>query len=573
MNEIPRNPFVGPRAFTESEAELYFGRDREAEDLLSLVISSRMVLFHAQSGAGKSSLLNTRLVPGLRNEGFEVLPIGRVGGEAPTDVEVGNIFIFNLLATLDGGASSLQALAQMPLSEYLQGRETGIPPSRQEASYDDEDVDEIARVLVIDQFEEILTSHLENWQARDEFFKQLKRAYVEDPLLWVVLVMREDFVAALDPYLRLLPDRLRSRFYMQRLRADNALKAVKYPAETMACPFAQGVAEALVRNLRQLHVRGRPEPIQGEFVEPVHLQVVCFQLWQNLLERGELPAEITHEDLDSLGDVDSALAQFYEAAVRLAIEKVGGSELKVHQWFQTKLITEAGTRGTVYRGEDQTSGLDNDIVDILARQFLIKPDKRAGGTWYELSHDRFIQPIQKAYHSWWQRQSALLQAAHEWDQTGRSKTYLYYGEQLEQALALSINQQTLEPIVDEFLLASQILDDELQEEVKVAAQLRRRAWLLTVTIGGVVCSYGVLLALFLVTEHESANIIKALAAFVFGVLLPGVVGGMLTAGILFANHLFSTQHRARMNGYLKILNGKLISEKQLFHYIRVMTMR
>ena len=58
------NPYVGPRTFTRQERDRFFGREREANDLFSLVVSERLVLFYAQSGAGKSSLINTRLIPG-----------------------------------------------------------------------------------------------------------------------------------------------------------------------------------------------------------------------------------------------------------------------------------------------------------------------------------------------------------------------------------------------------------------------------------------------------------------------------------------------------------------------------
>ena len=60
------NPYGGPRTFSQVEANRFFGREREASELLSLVISQRLVLFYAQSGAGKSSLLNARLIPMLR---------------------------------------------------------------------------------------------------------------------------------------------------------------------------------------------------------------------------------------------------------------------------------------------------------------------------------------------------------------------------------------------------------------------------------------------------------------------------------------------------------------------------
>ena len=69
----PREVYVGPRPFERSERNLFFGRDREISELLSLVTSSRIVLCYAPSGAGKTSLINAGLQPRLEKEGFEVL--------------------------------------------------------------------------------------------------------------------------------------------------------------------------------------------------------------------------------------------------------------------------------------------------------------------------------------------------------------------------------------------------------------------------------------------------------------------------------------------------------------------
>ena len=79
--EHKKNPFVGPRAFNSSEYDRlhFFGRDHEAEEILTLLLSHQLVLIYAQSGAGKTSIINAKLVPELEKEGFKVLPIARVG--------------------------------------------------------------------------------------------------------------------------------------------------------------------------------------------------------------------------------------------------------------------------------------------------------------------------------------------------------------------------------------------------------------------------------------------------------------------------------------------------------------
>ena len=43
------NPYIGPRAF--QTGEILYGRDREVEELLDLLIAERIVLLHSPSGA------------------------------------------------------------------------------------------------------------------------------------------------------------------------------------------------------------------------------------------------------------------------------------------------------------------------------------------------------------------------------------------------------------------------------------------------------------------------------------------------------------------------------------------
>ena len=89
-------PYVGPRPFELKDKDIFFGREQEARDLLSLVIAHNVVLVYAESGAGKTSLLNARLIPMLKENGFEVFPVARVKG-TPTEKikneDIQNIFV------------------------------------------------------------------------------------------------------------------------------------------------------------------------------------------------------------------------------------------------------------------------------------------------------------------------------------------------------------------------------------------------------------------------------------------------------------------------------------------------
>ena len=121
MSTTQKNPYIGPRTFQKHEGHLFFGREREARDLISLVASEKLVLFYAQSGAGKSSIVNTRLIPNLETKEYQVLPVGRVGGDVPTGIKADNVFVYNLIYGLVQQKADDEILAHLSLAQFLAG--------------------------------------------------------------------------------------------------------------------------------------------------------------------------------------------------------------------------------------------------------------------------------------------------------------------------------------------------------------------------------------------------------------------------------------------------------------------
>ncbi|HEY6287635.1 MAG TPA: hypothetical protein VIX20_18340, partial [Ktedonobacteraceae bacterium] len=385
-------PYVGPRPYERDEPAPFFGRDHEADELVSLIISSWEVLFYAQSGVVKTSILNAKVTPLLEEEGFEVFPLARVQGVIPKDIqleEIQNLYVFNTLMSWAKEEINPKRFVHMTLPEYLKERKNRTDSEGQPQP----------RALIFDQFEEIFTLYQDRWNDRNEFFKQVRDALKDDSrLLRVIFTIREDFIAQLDPYAPLLPEKLRTRFRIERLRRDAALAAVVGPLRETKRSFAKGVAEKLVEELLKTRVEtitsdnmGKTIEIIGEFVEPVQLQVVCQNLWQELPQE---VTEITEQHLLAFGDVDRQLSKFYESAVTEAATKAVIKEKELRQWCEKWLITSTGTRNIVHRGLQLTEGIPNAALDILEARHLINSEWRAGARWYELTHDRFIEPIQ-----------------------------------------------------------------------------------------------------------------------------------------------------------------------------------
>jgi hypothetical protein len=413
MSEERKNPYVGPRTFTTAEGNLFFGRELEARELLATVLASdRLVVFYAQSGAGKSSLINTRLIPGLEAQGFHVLPVGRVNGYATTtETEIENIFAYNLLLSVNAelGQEAVNIDTSTTLPRFLQlFNDEELTEAGTFAK--DEGYDLLPQALIIDQFEEIITTNVEAWQQIIPFFTQLYQAMRQDSSLYVILSLREDYVAALAPYADIFPGKMRTRFYMRRMEEAAARQAITRPAAAAGLPFSTAAADMLVNNLRRIHAEGVPghkTVIEGQYIEPVHLQIVCHDLWKNLPAGQQ---KITTANLKNLGDVDQALINFYESVLQrvvadsapqraeTAAEPV--TEAQLRRWFGQELITPAHTRGLVYRGTNDTHGLPNNTVDLLVKNWVIRAEIRGGGAWYELVHDRLIEPIERSNQAW-----------------------------------------------------------------------------------------------------------------------------------------------------------------------------
>ena len=317
------------------------------------------------------------------------------------------------------------------------------------------------RLLIIDQFEEFFTTHGDHPQARSDFFRQLQETLAATPRLTLLLSMREDYIANLDFYTAQMPDRLRTRFRMERLAASGALEAIVEPARLAGRRFEPGVAEALVDNLRQVQTRRLGEVAQdeaappelGDYVEPVHLQIVCQELW------GRLPADrdtIQSADVETYGDVDQALAQFYERAVAKAVAETGINPRLLRAWFGEKLITPAHTRGLLFQDGQTTDGLPNRVVNVLRNAFIVREEVRGADLFYELAHDRLVDPILAANQRFHQSYfNPLAGVADRWADAGRSVDLLLGRAELTSAQRFArANPSDLLPVEIDFLDAS-----------------------------------------------------------------------------------------------------------------------
>jgi tetratricopeptide (TPR) repeat protein len=385
-------PYLGLRSYDVGDRHLFHGRDQESETVRALWESHRLVVLFGQSGVGKTSLLRAGVLPRFAGEAAEVLPLGRVSqGTAFPTAGMPNLnpYTYSLLSTWSRATSPAQ-LTGMSITAFLRGVE----------DQRDRFGDQVPLYGAIDQFEELFSDLPHRIGYREDFIADLREAVAAVPRLRLLVSIREDALARLLPYEQDIVPSGAYRYSMASMRPEAALAAVTGPLAGTGRAFAAGVAERLVADLRAVtftNTLGERRTVASETVEPSHLQMVCSALWDALPEDVEL---ISSQYLLDHADIDRMLGNVCARAIAEVAAQHGLPTAELWRWVRAQFITELGTRSTVYEGISSTAGMANSIPRELARLHLLKADDRAGSRWYELLHDRLIEPIRAGTRSW-----------------------------------------------------------------------------------------------------------------------------------------------------------------------------
>ena len=227
--ETEVEPFFGLRAIDESRSHLFFGRQRETDDLIRRVFELPIVLVSGDSGSGKSSLVRAGLVPKFRGGALAALR-----GERPDDL------IWHVVVTRTRGRpwSELgdavdEAAKGLGLSVSDRGAladwaMSGDPEKARRALRCGLPAEQTRVLLVVDQFEELFTAAAEEDRARFVRFL-LDLANATDDRFKIVLTMRHDYVNLCNSFddlrRQLDADGRRARFVLGRM-TDEGLESI-----------------------------------------------------------------------------------------------------------------------------------------------------------------------------------------------------------------------------------------------------------------------------------------------------------------------------------------------------------
>ncbi|MBL4716631.1 MAG: hypothetical protein COC01_07695 [Bacteroidetes bacterium] len=353
------SPFKFLDSYTKEDKDIFFGRDKEIEELYSKVFESKLILVYGASGTGKSSLINC----GLANkfEDSDWLPVSVRRGE-------------NVLQSLKSSIESI-AITRVKPKTSIKKSITSLYLDHFKPIY-----------LIFDQFEELFI--FGDDEEKIGLINEISDIVNEEIQCKFIFIIREEYLANLTDYEIVIPSFFENRIRIERMTRTNAGECIAGPCKVHGITIEKGFEENLLKKL---------SPEKSE-IELTYLQVFLDKLYRKSLERNSgngQSTEFTNAMLGDIGRVGDILSEFLEEQI---------SNLKDSEAGLTVLKGFVSLQGTkrqigIDEIEEFTKTLGKEIpsetIESNIHQFVdlrILKDKDENGK-YELRHDSLARKI------------------------------------------------------------------------------------------------------------------------------------------------------------------------------------
>ncbi|MFJ1643818.1 WD40 repeat domain-containing protein [Streptomyces sp. NPDC088258] len=376
------SPYRGLRAYQESDAGLFFGRDRLIGQLAELTARSRFTVVLGASGSGKSSLLRAGLIPHWQSA--------------------------------KGGQGRPAAIRTLTLNATpLTTHRTHLEPAARDGD----------TFLVVDQFEELFTRCADTAE-RDGFITALLAARDPESRLRVVIALRSDFFDHLTRHPGLASAFEEAHLLVGPMSRAELREAVTRPARARNLNVARGLTDLIVneveRDASALPLMSHALDQAWRFLSGHLLDEAAYEKAGGLHRAIERTAENVYKDL-------TPAQRDHARRVLLQLVTPGESE---HAPSTRRTVRKSELTGTL--GPDGVREVD-EVVDRLVAARLLT----LGQEDVDLAHEALI--------SAWPRLGGwiaderdklrvhrrLTDGAEEWLALGQDPEALYRGARLD----------------------------------------------------------------------------------------------------------------------------------------------
>jgi formylglycine-generating enzyme required for sulfatase activity len=235
-------------------------------------------------------------------------------------------------------------------------------------------------VIILDQFEQFLISLPR--EVHQSFIEVIRDCY-EDSLLPVrfIISLKAEDLGELDPFEKYIPGILQNRYRLLRMSEEEMKEAIVGPVRKVNpdISFEPALLDQLIGELG------------GNNVELTHLQIVCSQLYNSLLEGEKV---ITTALYDKLGGVEKILATYLDKT----LEPLPGNKHKIAWEILRELVSSEGTNRILRlpdfeRAVEPDPSVIEEVLQYLVNSRLLRRSPAQEAEEYELAHDYLADEI------------------------------------------------------------------------------------------------------------------------------------------------------------------------------------
>ncbi|MEO1672117.1 MAG: hypothetical protein AAFR77_15260, partial [Cyanobacteria bacterium J06631_2] len=372
-NKNVSTPYKGLLSYNLNDAERFFGRERAISEMLQCLQRGRLTVLQAESGSGKSSLLQAGIAPRLIEAGH--LPVNLRSYNTAPSLKIKQAFLPNLTLTPNFVKSSLR--------EFLH-QVTGV--LGQSATL----------YLLLDQFEEFFTLLTEE-SDRTTFINDLAECLEDDSLnVHWVLALRSEFFGNLANFRPRIKNPFDNDYRLNRLTLAEAQAVIVEPAIQQGVDFELSLVKQLLVDLKS----------QDNEITPPQIQLVCSALYQVFMEQKavnpDVPQSITQQMYEKEGRAEGILRGHLNRVLERTLPTKPEREL-ARQLLITLVSSEGQrvrrTRNHLAAALANYITTDDSLDDLLAqlvenRLINVEKDKETDEASYELAHDYLLDEIE-----------------------------------------------------------------------------------------------------------------------------------------------------------------------------------
>lgn len=425
------NPYIGLRAYEETDAAIFRGRTRASADLFRLITDNDVVVLHAESGEGKSSLLNAGLSPILRDEryfpikinfteedfdlnepDFDKIVFGRIMESiAAVNGHTQREDFFRESSSFDGQISLVPVKGSVAVNPEFKSLRENIWCLLRNYTLDFYGA-ALTPVLIFDQFEEVFTRS-ESISWTEDFFLWLSRTLNDDIPENVVAEIRKIIGAEADFPKLLVEKRFKALFslrteYMGEIdywaiqrHHISVMKNSRFclkplteeEADTVLAlqpAFTDETREKIKRAIS--NTRGKGRPMRNlPMIPAMLLSVVSTTASANIGKGVSQSAEVNSENTGADTFI-AIVSQFYRKEI-----SDSGIPRGILKQIEDVLVDDKGKRVRIKADAKELQKIDflEKYKPLLEQKRLIKSSQLNGDEYVELVHDAIARVIDR----------------------------------------------------------------------------------------------------------------------------------------------------------------------------------